>query len=169
MKLRQALPADAKAIGEVRVAAWQAAYPAFMPAAYLAGLDSSANLEALESRLAAPPDRFSFTVAEVDGALVAFSILGAPRHDSSAAGLELWALNVLPAFWRQGLGRSLIRQAKAAAKELQVDRLELWCIEGNAPAQAAYESCGFVRTGQQRTSSLLTGYALHEALYAIAL
>lgn len=49
--IRPALPTDAAVIGQIRVAAWQAAYTFFMPADYLAALDSSANIESLKLKL----------------------------------------------------------------------------------------------------------------------
>lgn len=166
MKIRQAVPSDAEAIGNLRVKAWQAAYSAFMPSHYLATLDSSANLDALRQRLEHPADNFILAVAETENMVVAFSILGTPRYESVSGCIELWALNVLPEFWRRGIGRSLTTNAITTASALKASRVELWCIKGNAPAQAVYESCGFTETGQERMTSSLTGHPLREALYA---
>ena len=166
MTLRPAIPADAGAIGQIRVAAWRAAYQRFMPESYLAALNPSANLDSLRAKLASPADDFKLTVAEYDGLVAGFSIIGAPRYEAIQGHMELWALNVLPEYWRRGIGRSLTLHAVREAAALGCRGIELWCINGNAPAQAAYESCGFTLAGKERTSSNLTGHPLHEVLYS---
>lgn len=166
MNIRPAVPADAEAIACIRITAWRAAYFALMPAEYLASLEPHANVDSLRRRIASPTDGCSLTVAELEGKVVAFSIMGPPRYESSPGCVELWALNVLPEHWRKGIGRNLTTQAVTAAASLDANRIELWCIKGNIPAQAAYESCGFVLTGRERASSSLTGHPLHELLYS---
>lgn len=169
VNLRPAVTEDAEAIGYIRVSAWRAAYRQFMPPHYLGALDPSTNLEALRQRLANPIDPFRVTVAERSGSVVGFSIVGAPRYESSNEAVELWALNVLPKYWRQGIGCALTCEAIDRVLARGFSAVELWCIHGNTPAQAAYESCGFKLTGQNRTSSALTGHPLYEVLYAKAL
>lgn len=164
--LRPATTADAEAIGQIRVSAWQAAYAPFMPANYLGSLDPKANLAALRAKLATPSNDFRLTVAELDGEVAGFSIVGTPRHDDAYEGhIELWALNVAPSHWRKGIGRALTLQAIGKSASHGFSGIDLWCIDGNVPAQATYESCGFVPTGIARVSSALTGYPLHEMLY----
>lgn len=168
MRIRSARPIDASAIGRIRVAAWQAAYGAFMPADFLAELDPSANLTALRRQLAARAEPY-LSVAEQDQQLLGFSVLGQPRYPAPSGCLELWALNVVPEYWRQGVGRELLRDALQQARALRADRLELWCIDGNLAAQKLYESAGFVLTGSTRRSSDLTGHPLSEVQYVLAL
>lgn len=169
IELRPALVSDAEAIGRIRVSAWQAAYEAFMPKHFLDALDPLANLEALHEKLAQPTDNFMVNVADIDSSVVAFSILGSPRYATHIQSTELWALNVHPDFWRQGIGRALTFDTVNTAKTLGFQCVELWCIHGNLPACATYESCGFTLTGQERTSSTLTGHPLREILYTKAL
>lgn len=169
MKLRPALVSDAEAIGYIRVSAWQAAYEKFMPQSFLAALDPLEHLDSRRKDLAKQTDGFVVCVAEVDGSVAAFSIIGTPRYPTNARVIELWALNVHPSLWRQGIGRALTLRAVDTASSLGFQTVELWCIHGNSPARAAYESCGFSLTGQERASSTLTGYPLHEVLYAKAL
>ncbi|MEI8573049.1 GNAT family N-acetyltransferase [Methylomonas sp. LW13] len=166
MSIRLAIPADAKAIGQIRVAAWRAAYQPFMPSEFLASLDPSANLDALTERLTNPTREFMVFVAEDEGNTVGFSIIGAPRYQTQELTVELWALNVSPAHWRQGLGRKLVDRSVAESFNLGFACIELWCIKGNSPAEAAYAGCGFTLTDKERTSSALTGHPLHEVLYS---
>jgi RimJ/RimL family protein N-acetyltransferase len=163
--LRPATPADAETIGRIRVSAWRAAYQPFMPASYLASLDHKANMADLRTKLATPSNAFRLTIAEVDDQVVGFSIVGTPRHNAREGHTELWALNVTLTHWRKGIGRALTLQAIGDSAAHGFIGIDLWCIVGNLPAQAAYESCGFIPTGIARVSSALTGYPLHEILY----
>jgi ribosomal protein S18 acetylase RimI-like enzyme len=163
--LRKATPSDAEAIENVRIAAWRAAYPPFMPPAFLAGLETQKNIDDLRKRLSAQSMDFSVTVALRGPSVVAFSILGKPRYDAPPGSIELWALNVLPAYWRQGFGKTLMEHAIGSAITAGFKSIALWCIKGNTAAQAIYEKAGFTLTGQERTSSRLTGKPLHEVHY----
>lgn len=167
--LRKAEPKDVEAIGKIRVAAWQAAYREFMPGDFLAALDPKGNLAELRARISYPGPDFMVTVSEERGAVVAFSIVGAPRYQTAANTIELWAVNVLPEYWRGGVGSSLVEKAVKDARQLGFDRIELWCIKGNVSAQSAYEKIGFLKTGRVRSTSHLTGYRLNEVQYAKAL
>lgn len=137
-----------------------------MPPSYLAALDPLANLDSLRQKLAIPTNDFKLIVAEVDGLVVGFSITSELRHEARQGYMELRALNVLPAYWRKGIGRNLTMHAVSEAASLGFSGIELWCINGNFPAQAVYESCGFTLAGKERTSTKLTGLPLHEVLYS---
>ncbi|MDT4288616.1 GNAT family N-acetyltransferase [Methylomonas sp. MO1] len=166
MSIRLATPTDASAIGQIRVDAWRAAYQPFMPLEYLESLDPSANLDSLAERLSKPTKEFMVFVAEDKGNTLGFSIIGAPRYLTQELTVELWALNVSPAYWRQGFGRKLVDHSVAESSCLGFSRIELWCIQGNSPAEATYAGCGFTRTDIKRTSSALTGHPLNEVLFS---
>ncbi|MBK6768070.1 MAG: GNAT family N-acetyltransferase [Ardenticatenales bacterium] len=167
MKVRAARVADADAVDQIRVAAWRAAYRKFMPSEFLASLDPGQNLEGLRAAISATEPPFQTQVAEDRGTVVAYVMFGAPRYKARPGTLELWALNIKPDCWRQGIGRVLVQEVLAAARSAALTRVELWCISGNVPAVSLYESAGFVLTGESRTTSGLTGYPLHEVAYEI--
>ena len=166
MIIRDALPNDAEAINGIRVRAWQLAYGNFMPEQFLSTLDSNSGVDGLRSAIQNPKPQFKASVAEVDGAVIGFSMLGTPRFDAPDGTIELWALNIDPIHWRKGIGLALVREALASAKLSGAGRVELWCIVGNSPASRLYEAAGFLLPGMQRTTSSLTGFPLHEVSYA---
>ena len=163
--LREGLPEDAEAIENIRIAAWQTAYRDFMPRTYLSNLNPLQNIEALRNRLSSQNLEFVVSVAEEEGIVVAFSILGKPRYEASCDTIELWALNVLPEYWRMGIGQRLTKRAITSAAESGFKKIELWCIKDNVPAQSAYADAGFLPTDAERSSSHLTGDPLHELHY----
>ncbi|MGD8176546.1 GNAT family N-acetyltransferase [Marinimicrobium sp. ARAG 43.8] len=96
---------------------------------------------------------------------MAFSIIGRPRYEASPETLELWAVNVLPRFWQRGIGSRLVERAIRYAASKGFNRLELWCIEGNLPAERTYKKLGFRASAHRRSSSNITGHTLHETHY----
>jgi ribosomal protein S18 acetylase RimI-like enzyme len=167
--LRDGVPADAEKIESIRIAAWQVAYKEFMPADYLAKLDALQDIEGLREMLSSQSLGFSIFVAEENNIVLAFSILGKPRYETSDDTIELWALNVHPRCWRMGFGRELTKKAIASATDSGFRNIELWCIKCNRSAEATYEQAGFLPTGKERTSSTLTGNPIHERHYTKSL
>jgi len=66
----------------------------------------------------------------------------------------LYDLFVRPKHRRRGVGRALLLQAEAHAKLNKVGRMDLSTAKTNAPAQALYESLGWVRDEVFLTYSL---------------
>lgn len=163
--LREAEPKDAEDIGQVRVAAWRAAYRQFMPEQFLEALDATSNLSELKERLSNQSVDFILSVAEESKQVVAFSIVGKPRYEAPAKAIELWAVNVLPKYWRKGIGSRLVERAITYSYHSGFESIELWCIKGNTPAREVYKKLGFIESGQERASSHLTGNTLHELHY----
>jgi ribosomal protein S18 acetylase RimI-like enzyme len=57
----------------------------------------------------------------------------------------LYDLYVIPEARRQGIGRALLERARHFAQDSGAHRLELSTAKDNLPAQALYESLGYVR------------------------
>ncbi|MFC7419474.1 GNAT family N-acetyltransferase [Iodobacter arcticus] len=167
--IRPAQAADAQAISQIRVAAWQAAYPPFMPKDFLKTLNPSAQLESLQARLSAPSRDFYLAIADQQNQSLGFYMLGKPRFESSENTTELWALNVAPSAWRSGLGFQLMQDAITKATHFAYQRILLWCISENHAARQLYERCGFKNTGETRSTTALTGHPLHEVCYELQL
>jgi GNAT superfamily N-acetyltransferase len=167
--IRPATAEDAASISEVRVAAWQKAYRGLLPDAFLDALDPGAHQARLRTALASAQPPYVTTVATVLSGVAGFAMWGPPRHATSASTGELWALNVHPLHWRQGLGRALLAEALRDALAQGLSWLELWCLAGNRSAGLFYESHGFHLTGDARTTTALTKQPLHEVMYRAAL
>jgi hypothetical protein len=108
-RVRQAMPDDAPAIGQIRVAAWQAAYCGMLPDDFLDALDPLANVDGLRARLATQSSAWQMWVGEQFGGLAGFVVSGTPRFAAAGVGsVELYARNVHPAAWGKGLAQPLI-------------------------------------------------------------
>jgi ribosomal protein S18 acetylase RimI-like enzyme len=115
---------------------------------------SAPPLDAIRAYLLAnAPIRF---VASAAGRVVGWcdvtpSQLEGFRH-SGTLGMGL-----LPAFRGRGLGRALLEQTLAAAREAGPTRIELEVFASNVGAIALYERFGFAHEGRKRSGRLLDG------------
>jgi len=167
MVCRDAVAEDAVAIARVWVAAWQAAYAGLMPAKYLAGLDAEAALPAFERNLREGP---STLVLEQDSDIFGFSAYGASRDPGAAPETgEVIAINLHPSCWRRGLGRELLQETQQRLCGRGFSDATLWVLHGNARARQFYEAQGWRLDGVEKHDDTLTGFALHEVRYRIAL
>jgi ribosomal protein S18 acetylase RimI-like enzyme len=167
MVCRDAVVEDGLAIARVWVAAWQAAYRELMPATYLAGLDAAAAAPVFERE---PRSNSSVLVLELDGDIVGVSRYGASRDSDAAPGTgEVIAINLHPSVWRRGLGRGLLRETQQRLSERGFSEATLWVLHGNTRARKFYEALGWRLDGVEKHDDKLTGFALHEVRYRIAL
>ena len=134
--------ADAAAVGELHVRAWQAAYRGAMPDAFLDGLrpEDRADMwrRGIEEEWPGQRD-----VIEVDGDVGGFAAYGPERDGDDLRSGELYAINLDPEYWRQGLGRGFIRHVTAELTRLGLRRAVLWVEATNDRARRFYESEGW--------------------------
>jgi GNAT superfamily N-acetyltransferase len=167
MLCRDATREDAAAIGSVHVAAWRAAYDGLMPAEFLAALDPEHARRRWEQWLATGG---SLLVVESNGAVAGFCLYGCSRDpDATAAVGEVIAINLHPAFWRQGLGRALLVAAASRLRAAGFTEATLWVLEGNQRARRFYETLGWQPDGVERVETHLTGSPLPELRYRIVI
>jgi ribosomal protein S18 acetylase RimI-like enzyme len=150
--VRRATPADARAIAEVTVASWQAAYHGILPAPFLAALSVEARQKAWHEMLSRDEGgRTPAWVAEDSGSVGGFIGCGPPRDaDVLAPAGEVYAIYVRPERWRSGLGRSLLDAATTYFQTAGARAMVLWVLEANARARAFYEAMGWHPDGGRR-------------------
>lgn len=148
MLLRDALPADAFALEQVRIDSWQGAYAGIVAPDYLAAYGLDAQRVAWREAALAHPDPAQVTlVAEDDGRVVGAAHL-APAGERTA---ELLTLYVHPDAWRCGAGSALL--VEGFARMPQPGQV-LWTFEANARARAFYERHAFLPDGARRVLDL---------------
>ncbi len=138
--VRFATPGDAEAIASVHVTSWQHAYQGILDRDFLGGLDLATRVSWWNALL--DRDDGSALVAEVDDAVVGFSLVG--TADDEGWG-EVMAIYVDPDQWGAGLGWALLAAAEERLAELGHNRALLWVLEANSRARAFYERQGWSR------------------------
>jgi RimJ/RimL family protein N-acetyltransferase len=94
------------------------------------------------------PDAAVF-VADDGGAIVGRLSVARDPHTASRHVADL-GLMVAATHRRRGIGRALLEQAEAWARDAGVRKLELHVFPWNEPAIKLYEDCGFEREGLRR-------------------
>jgi ribosomal protein S18 acetylase RimI-like enzyme len=138
--LRLATPADAEAGAAMHMACWREAYTPYADPALLAERLAMTErfVAAWTKQLIDGPPR---VLAEADGEVVGFAVVGPGRDGVDVAPTELYAIYTRAAWWGTGLGQRLwdaVRPGEACS---------LWVLEDNARAQAFYRRQGFVADG----------------------
>jgi GNAT superfamily N-acetyltransferase len=164
--VRRAGPDDARAIAEVVVSGWQAAYRGILPDDFLDSLRVDAREAAWREMLSRDKDGGTPAwVAERGGQVVGFVSSGPPRdEDVPRPAAEIYAMYVQPQSWRRGLGRNLLDTAGAHWKGRGTRTLVLWVFEANVLARSFYEAMGWQPDGG-RQELVIGGTAAFEVRY----
>jgi GNAT superfamily N-acetyltransferase len=162
IRIRHAVHADARAIGEAHGAAWEAGYGHIFEAPFLEGAADSRRLvwrTAIGPLLIAP----SFVlVAELDGLVSAFAH-GRPAEDGSPRG-EIHGFYANPTAWGTGASTRLMDRACSILAERWTEVI-LWTMRDAHRARSFYEKVGFRLTGREKREPLsnwLTGEVVEQ-------
>lgn len=154
MQIRKATEADINALASIHIEGWQAAYGGLVDQHYLDSLSLEARQADWQGWMASGESET--LLAEVDGAPAGFITYGrtktAPPGDSKIRPLypaEIYALYLLPAIWRQGIGSALLRAAAHNIKAQKMNGLCLWVLDGNSRAKSFYEKTYGQRVGKK--------------------
>ena len=164
MDVVHANPEDARAVAEIHVDAWRAAYRSIVPTDYLASL-SIEHREAMWEGCIAAGDP-ELLVAKKAGVVQGWLSFGQCRdigsHKSEA---EVWAIYVSPTAWSTGVGRVLWRRAKELMLEQGFKSCSLWVFPQNERAIKFYRSVGFTHDGAAPKNFKLGGVQLEEVQF----
>jgi ribosomal protein S18 acetylase RimI-like enzyme len=165
LEVRSAVLDDVEALGEVHVAAWQAAYRGVMPDAYLDGLRAEDRAEWWVEVLSRPQRGADvLQVAAIDGRVRGFVLAGPARGDDAAEHGEVFALNVHPAAWGSGVGSALLTAAQTGLEKAGFEHAVLWVVPGNMRARRFYERAGWREDAARRVEQV-HGVSIEEVRY----
>jgi ribosomal protein S18 acetylase RimI-like enzyme len=143
--MRAGQPTDASQIAGVQVRSWQVAYRGVFPGEWLDRLTVEERLPFWERYLS---DNDTATVlAEIEGVVVGFALLGADRDDPSRG--KILAIYLDPLVWRRGIGRALMLVSEKTLSE-RFSTAILWVLDQNERARRFYEAVGWVHDGTSK-------------------
>lgn len=162
MNVRRATVDDARAIAEVHVRTWQAAYAHAFPREVLDAIDVDER-EQLWRDLTQRPEP---VWVAVDGErVVGFASAGPARDEEDVA--ELYAIYVLPEAWGGGAGRQLMDAVVGWFLAEEYTTAMLWVLADNPRARRFYERTGWRHDGDRIET--VRGVDVEEALYRLTL
>ena len=164
MIIREAEQKDAKAIAQVHVDAWKTTYSGILPAAYIEKQTYAKRCDRWKKMLEASKAKTNHLVyvAEFEGEIIGFVDGGVARSSNPLYKGEIYALYILEAYQRQGLGHNLIRTIARQLSQSGLDSILVWVLADN-PACKFYQSLG----GQEVERKLVNfnGSKLQEIAY----
>jgi len=146
--VRRATPADAARISRVHYESWQTTYAGILPLDVIASRSGRRSEGVWRKRLALASAGEATFVAERGGELVGFANCGDARHRLEGLEAEIYALYVLQAHQRRGVGRELVR---ACARHFVLNGhfgFYLWVLKANR-ARLFYETLGGEEIGEK--------------------
>ncbi len=154
MRVEAAAFEDSRAIAELHVASWQAAYTGIVSTSYLATLSVEQREASWKRQLLEGSPQI--LVAREGSSLLGFVALGACRDAQAPSSYgEIWALYVLPSHWSAGVGRTLWLAALASLRERGFTVVTLWVLALNERAIKFYQAAGFaVEPGSEKLFTL---------------
>lgn len=150
--IRPAEAGDAHEIAFIHVHSWQSTYGALLPPEFLASLSVEQREEMWQGFFESEHQDSFLYVAEMDGQVVAFCNFGPRREDLANYDCEMYAIYMLEAYQRKGIGGMLMRAAMAKLREEGYTAMYLWVMEGN-PAMDFYEKIGGTRIADRPFSA----------------
>ncbi len=144
IRIRDARVEDAAGLARVRIETWRTAYRELIPAEVLAELDVEKEIQRWQESLAQPAlKRHVFVAQGVAGAgVVGFCSVGANREPDDEYSGELYAIYILQAYQRLGIGRRLMQAGAGWLRAQGHARFVLWVLRDNLPARHFYEALG---------------------------
>jgi ribosomal protein S18 acetylase RimI-like enzyme len=152
LSIRLASTDDIPAIALLHVEGWKGAYGGIVSQDYLDGLDIASRMKDWEEWMKS--GETTVLLAEEEGESAGFIAFGrtktvppgsSPIRPSHAG--EIYALYILPAHWRKGIGAALLREAAIAMKEKKMPSLCLWVLDANERAKGFYQKMGGQKLG----------------------
>jgi len=139
--IRSATAKDIAGIAAVHVRAWRSAYAGIVPEATLEVLNVERRSQMwAEARLGKRPADRPVLVAAVGDIIVGMTAAGPPRDRDMPYDAELYAINVDPDYWRQGIGRRLFLHCAERLSAMGARSLYLWVFTANGRGRRFYES-----------------------------
>jgi ribosomal protein S18 acetylase RimI-like enzyme len=168
MQVTHALPEDARAVAEIHVNTWRAAYASIVSAEYLASQSVERRQAWWSQCIAAGTPEL--LVAKDNGVVCGWLNFSASRDANAQKDeAEIWAVYVAPAFSSTGTGRLLWLRAKELMVAQGFKSCSLWVFPQNTRAIKFYQAAGFVANRSSPKNFELGGQQLQEVRYVCQL
>jgi ribosomal protein S18 acetylase RimI-like enzyme len=165
MNIREAKLEDAAAIAFVHVDSWQTTYRDLLPNDYIEKRSYEKRHNNWKKRLShntkAQTNYFIYVAENSLGDIVGFVDGGLVRGDSTYQG-EIYALYILEAYQRKGIGRSLIKAIALRLSQSGLTSIMVWVLAGNSAVQF-YQALDCQRIGQKQIK--ISGIEFTEIAY----
>jgi len=161
--IREATTADAPAIARVHIESWRTTYSGILPDAYI-GKFVRDERERVWCKILDDPARRRFVcvAADEDGTIVGFVSGGPARGEANGFAGELYAIYLLDAHERRGIGRRLTAALARRLLRAEMPSMLVWVLAANR-ARDFYAVLGGVKIAEKPAE--IPGAELTEIAY----
>lgn len=153
--IRKATEKDIPALSAILVGAWQEGFKYIINQDFLEAMTPEEWTAKRDMWLTG--EQHEILIAEDEkgapAGFISFGKLRTPPPGMSPIrplySAEIYAVNILPAYWGQGLGTQLIREAVSVLKDMKHKSVCLWVMEKNKRAVSLYKRLGGERCGKK--------------------
>jgi L-amino acid N-acyltransferase YncA len=142
MQLRPATPEDVDSIAAVHVACWHETYRSLVPEAALQRLSVAKRAETWRKWFEGPAPLPLLVAETPDKSCVGFAAGGPRRGDVLPADAEVYAIYILRAAQRQGVGSALLSWLAEMVRDGGATSLGSWVLRDNFSARRFYQRLG---------------------------
>jgi L-amino acid N-acyltransferase YncA len=148
--IREANNSDASAIAKVHVDSWRTTYRGLVPDDFLASLSYEQRQSMWERHLNnTESGTFVYVAEDESGQVVGFVSGGPERTRDTVYKGEIYAIYLLEAHQRRGIGRGLFEAVVDRLERAGLQSMLVWVLEDN-PSRRFYESLGGELAGKQQ-------------------
>lgn len=162
VEIRPAVLTDAAGLARVHVETWRTAYQGLIQAATLESLSVAEREPRWLQQIETLASKAFIHVAELDGQVIGFATGGPEREKDAHYVGEIYALYLLQAYQRQGLGRQLVAASATSLRAHGLNNLLIWVLRDN-PACRFYAALGGQPVREKETE--IRGQILPEVGY----
>jgi ribosomal protein S18 acetylase RimI-like enzyme len=146
--IRPAKKEDVPAIARVHVATWQTTYRGVMPDTLLDNLSIKDREDQWMTAVTHPRlPNFVYVAQTANNEVVGLASGGPPQTRMIGYAGELYALYVLEAHQRKGIGRALFHATVAHLLGDEINTMVLWVLQDNKGSRAFYKALGGKKVG----------------------
>lgn len=147
--VRKAEIEDCRDLGRIHSESWKAAYKEIIPDSFLDMITAESREKRFADAMSRGNERNFVAIRENE--VVGFICIGKCRDDDLDDTFgEIWGIYLHPAYWRQGIGTSLMAFGLDCLKNEGFKRVSLWVLEKNENARRFYEKFGFRYDGTKK-------------------
>lgn len=150
MIIRKATEEDLRGIAHVHVHSWQSTYKGIIPDHYLRSLTIE-NRSRNWQRHLKTLHTTTFIAENVNGDIIGFAIGGPEQTRNSHYQAEIYAIYILDAYQRKGIGKQLIKPIAELLEKKTYENIIIWALKEN-PHRFFYESLGGQIVAKKRIS-----------------
>ena len=150
--IRKAVSDDARALAEVLVSSWRAAYKDIIPEDELAKNTNLEQRTSMFKRMLENP-KGKFYIA-FDGSNPCGQCMFCESRDADLSGYaEIVSMYALKEYWGKGVGKAMMETALKEIADSGYGHVFLWALKDNIRAKKFYEKFGFVWDGAEKDNA----------------